>query len=69
MTNEKVTAFKRKVELFERLTEKDDTNMFPNLTMLLQLDPNMKCNFIQDIAGHLNAINITIDQYFSGIKE
>ena len=30
MTHDKVLAFKRKVELFERLTEKGTTNMFPN---------------------------------------
>ena len=43
--------------------------MFPNLTIPLQSDPNMKCNFTQDIASHLNAINIAIDGYFPGIKE
>ena len=43
--------------------------MFPNLTMLLQSDPNMKCNFTQDISSHLNAINIAIDRYFPGIEE
>ena len=35
--------------------------MFPNLTMLLQSDSNMKCNFNQEIVTHLNAINIAID--------
>ena len=37
--------------------------------MLLQSDPNMKCNFTQDISSHLNAINIAIDRYFPGIEE
>ena len=60
-THDKVAAFKRKVELFKRLTEKGTTSMFPNLKMLLQSDPNMKCNFTQEIVSHLNAINITID--------
>ena len=69
MTHDKVAAFKHKVELFERLTEKGDTSMFPNLTMLLQSDPNMKCNFTQVISSHLNAINIAIDRYFPGIEE
>ena len=68
-THDKVAAFKRKVEQFERLTEKGDTSMFPNLTMLLQSDPNMKCNFTQDISSYLNAINIAIDRYFTGIEE
>ena len=68
-THDKVAAFKRKVELFERLTEKGDTSMFPNLTMLLLSNPNMKCNFTQDISSHLNAINIVFDRYFPGIKE
>ena len=68
-THDKVAAFKRKVELFERLTKKGDTSMFPNLTMLLQSDPNMKCNFTQDISSHLNAINIAIDRYFPEIEE
>ena len=43
--------------------------MFPNLTMLLQSDPNIKCNFTQEIVSHLNAINIAIDPYFPGIGE
>ena len=43
--------------------------MFPNLTMLLQSNLNMKCNFTQDISSHLNAINIAIDWYFPGIEE
>ena len=60
-THDKVAAFKRKVELFKRLTEKGTTSMFPNLTMLLQSHPNMKCNFTQEIVSHLNAINIAID--------
>ena len=60
-THDKVAAFKRKVELFKRLTEKGTTSMFSNLTMLLQSDPNMKCNFTQEIVSHLNAINIAID--------
>ena len=68
-THDKVAAFKRKVELFERLTEKGDTSMFPNLTMLLQSDPNMKCNFTEDISSHLNAISIAIIRYFPGIEE
>ena len=68
-THDKVAAFRRKVELFERLTEKGDTSMFPNLTMLLHSDSNMKCNFTQDISSHLNAINIAIDRYFPGIEE
>ena len=68
-THDKVAAFRRKVELFERLTEKGDTSMFPNLTMLLQSKPNMKCNFTQDISSHLNAINIAIDRYFPEIEE
>ena len=55
MTHDKVAAFKRKVELFERLTEKGTTYMFPNLTMLLQSDLNIKCNFTQEIVSHLNA--------------
>ena len=67
-THDKVAAFKRKVELFKRLTEKG-TSMFPNLTMLLQFDPNMKCNFTQEIVSHLNAINIAIDRYFPGNEE
>ena len=29
-THDKIAAFKRKVELFERLTEKGDLSMFPN---------------------------------------
>ena len=37
--HDKVAAFKRKVELF----------------LLLQSDPNMKCNFTQDISSHLNS--------------
>ena len=68
-THDKVAAFKRKVELFERLTEKGDASMFPNLTMLLQSNPNIKCNFTQDISSHLNAINIAIDRYIPGIEE
>ena len=68
-THDKVAAFKRKVELFERLTEKGDTSMFTNLIMFLQSKPNMKCNFTQDISSHLNAINIAIDRYFPGIEE
>ena len=68
-THDKVAAFKRKVELFKRLTEKGTTSMFPNLTILLQSDPNMKCNFTQEIVSHLNAINIAIDRYFPGIEE
>ena len=68
-THDKVAAFKRKVELFERLTEKGDTSVFPNLTMLSQFNPNMKCNFTQDISSHLNAINIAIDRYFCGIEK
>ena len=68
-THDKVAAFKRKVELFERLTEKGDTSMFLNLTMLVQSDPNILCNFTQDISSHLNAINIAIDRYFPGIEE
>ena len=43
--------------------------MFPNLTMLLQSDPNLKCNFTKEIVSHLNAINIAIDRYFPGIEE
>ena len=69
MTHDKVAAFKRKVELFEKLTEKGTTNMFPNSTMLLQSDPNIKCNFIQEIGSHLNEINIAINRYFPGIEE
>ena len=61
MTHDKVAAFKHKVELFKRITEKGTTSVFPNLTMLLQSDPNMKCNFTQEIVSHLNAINIVID--------
>ena len=68
-THDKVAAFKRKVELFKRLTEKGTTSMFSNLTMLLQSDPSMKCNFTQEIVSHLNAINIAIDRYFPGIEE
>ena len=60
-THDKVAAFKRKVEMFKRLTEKGTTSMFPNLTMLLRSDPNMKRNFTQEIFSHLNAINIAID--------
>ena len=67
-THDKVAAFKREVKLFKRLTEKG-TSIFPNLTMLLQSDPNMKCNFTQEIVSHLNAINIAIDRYFPGIEE
>ena len=37
--------------------------------MLLQSDPNMKCNFTQEIVSHLNAINIVIDWYFPKIEE
>ena len=61
MTHNKVAAFKHKVELFKRITEKGTASVFPNLTMLLQSDPNMKCNFTQEIVSHLNAINIVID--------
>ena len=68
-THDKVAAFKRKVEMFKRLTEKGRTSMFPNLTMLLRSDPNMKRNFTQEIFSHLNAINIAIDRYFPGIEE
>ena len=53
----------------KRLTEKGTTSMFPNLTMLLQSDPNMKCSFTQEIVSHSNAINIAIDRYFPGIEE
>ena len=35
-THDKVAAFKRKVEMFKRLTEKGTTSMFPNLIMLLR---------------------------------
>ena len=48
-THDKAAAFKRKGELFERLTEKGDTSMFLNLTMLLQSIPNMKYNFTKAI--------------------
>ena len=68
-THDQVAAFKRKVELYKRQTEKGTTSMFPNLTMLLESDPNMKCNFTQEIVSHLNATNIVIDRYFSGIEE
>ena len=80
-THDKVAAFKRKVEMFKRLTErhnkyvsqldneKGTTSMFPNLTMLLRSDPNMKRNFTQEIFSHLNAINIAIDRYFPVIEE
>ena len=68
-THDKVAAFKRKVELFKRLTEKGTASMFPNLTMFLQSDPNTKCNFTQKIVSYLNAINIAIDGYFPRIKE
>ena len=68
-THDKVAAYKRKVEMFKRLTEKGTTSMFPNLTMLLRSDPNMKRNFTQEIFSHLNAINIAIDRYFPGIEE
>ena len=68
-THDKVAAFKRKVELFKRLIEKGTTSMFSNLTMLLQSDPNIRCNFTQKIVSHLNAINIAIDRYFPGIEE
>ena len=37
--------------------------------MFLQSDPNIKCNFTQEIVTHLNAINIAIDRYFPGIEE
>ena len=67
--HDKNAAFKRKVGLLERLTEKGATSMFSNLTMLLQSSPNMKCNFTQDISSHLNIINIAIDRYFPGIEE
>ena len=69
MTHDKVAAFKRKVELFKRIIEKGTTSMFPNLTMLLQSDSNMKCNFTQEIVSHLNAINIVINRYFPKIEE
>ena len=68
-THDKVAAFKREVELFKRLTEKGTTSMFSNLTMLLQSDPKMKCNFTQEIVSHLNTINIAIDRYFPEIEE
>ena len=68
-THDKVAASKRKLEQFERLEVKDDTSMFPNLTMLWQSDPNMKCNFTQDISSFLNSINIAINQYFPGIEK
>ena len=68
-THDKVAPFKRKVEIFKRLTEKGTTSMFPNLTMLLQSNPNMKSNFTEEILSQLNAINIVIDRYFPGIKE
>ena len=69
MTHDYAAAFKCKVELFKRLTEKGTTSMFPNLTMLLQSDPNMKCNFTQEIVSHLNAVNIAINRYFPGIEK
>ena len=43
--------------------------MFPNLSMLLQSDPKIKCIFTQEIVSHLNAINIAIDRHFPGIEE
>ena len=43
--------------------------MFPNLTMLLQSDPNMKCHFTQGIASHLTAINTAIERHCLGIKK
>ena len=68
-THDKAAASKRKAELFERLTENGGTSMLPNAPMLLHSDPNMKCNYTEDIFSYLNAINITIDRYFPGIEE
>lgn len=67
-TQDKVAAFKSKMQLYERMIQKGDTSMFLNLTMLLQSDPNMKCNFTQAIACHLNAIVTAIEKYFPGME-
>ena len=67
-THDKVAAFKRKVELYKRLTEKGTTCMFPDLTMLLQSDPNMKCNFTQEIVSHLNATKLQLIDIFLELK-
>ena len=51
------------------MVEKGDTSIFSNLTMLLQFDSNIKCNFTQGIVSHLNAIVTKIEKYFLGVKE
>ena len=64
MTYDKVAAFKSKIQLYERMLQKGNTSMFSNLTMYLQSNPTMKCNFKQEIVEHLMAIVTAIKQYF-----
>ena len=50
-TTRQSCSFQTQSGTVERLTEKGDTSMFPNLTMLLQSKSNMKCDFTKATTG------------------
>ena len=63
----KNSVLKSKMQLRKKMVQNGDTSMFQNLTMLLQSNANMKCNFTQRIISDLNPIVTAIKHCIPGI--
>ncbi|XP_055505557.1 protein FAM200C-like [Leucoraja erinacea] len=54
---DKVAAFRRSIDLYQRRVQADDTTIFPEMTTLLDATPDVECHFHEEISTHLLAIS------------
>ena len=65
---DKISAFKKKVELYLRLLDAGDTTMFKKLTQNLLASESDGCFFIESIKEHLSAVMLAIDKYYPNLS-
>ena len=69
IARDKVSVFKRKIQLYQRRVQEGDTSVFTELSTLLEGCESADCSFREEISVHLVAVIDSIDKYFPGLDE
>ena len=68
ISQNKIAAFHRKIQLCQRRVQSNDTSVFSSLTALL-VDKKTDCSFTNDIIEHMKKMDETIKDYFPDLYQ
>ena len=66
---DKLAAFKKKIQLYQRRVEMGDMSTFPEMSTLLEAAGSDECSFKEEISAHLLAVDEAMAHYFPGLDE